>query len=136
METKETLGMQVAVQQLLAETCQCNLLLRRQLRATRWLAGVLAALVLALGGCGLWAARAVNDTLGQMDFARLGAKIEQLDVEGLNRAVQSLEAQVKALDVQGINQALQEISGAAKGIEGTMQSFSQFTDTMNGMFGR
>lgn len=121
---------------LLEETRAGNEMMRRQLNALRWVAIVLAVLVLVLGACGIWIAVTLNNTIGQVDFAQLSAKLSELNIDSLNQAVQSLEAQIRILDVEAINEALAEIGGAAKGIEEAMASFNAFGDAVGGLFGR
>ena len=116
---------------LLEETRKSNQLLTRQLRWTRGIAVLLAALSLVLVLAGWKAA----DTLRQIDFNKLSQAVEQLDPEGLNRAMTEMAEHVKGLDVDGINSALSGMGSAANGINQAMQSISGFTDKMNQIFG-
>ncbi len=118
--------------QLLEETRTSNQLLSRQLRITQVLAGLLAAAVLVLGVQTFFTTRAVNQLLNGPELALLTEKVAQLDVEGLNQAVDSLAEQVEALDMDGINKALAEIGAAAKGIENAVGTLNRIT----GIFGR
>lgn len=113
--------------QLLEETRENNRMMARQLRLTRVLALLLAVAVVVLGVQAFFTTRAVNDILNGPELALLTEKVEQLDVKGLNQAVNSLAEQVDALDMDGINQALAEIGGAAKSIENAVNTLNRVT---------
>ena len=122
------------LQELLEETRQGNELLQKQLKNTRRLALVLAVLILLLAAAGLWVGYNLDRSLGQVDFEQLAAKVEEFDVQGLNRAVKSLDEQVAALDVPAINQSLAQIGQAAEGLEGSIESFAKFQKSMEKIF--
>lgn len=122
------------LEELLEETRFSSDLLQRQLRITRILAVVLAVLALVLALAGGWMAFTVHDTIGQVDFEMLAAKVEQFDVNELNQAVGNLEKQLAALDVEGINKSLAQIGEAAESMEGAVDAFTRFQQKMNSFF--
>lgn len=114
--------------QLLEETRVGNRLLKKQLWLTRIAALVLAALVAVLGMLGMTALREVQSAeqmIEEMNLERVADAFEQLDVDGLNRAITGLREQVAALDTDALNQTMEALEGAAGSINEAADRFNR-----------
>lgn len=116
--------------QLLEETRTGNRLLKKQLWITRITALALAVLVAVLGVLGMSALREVQSAermIRDMDLERVADAFEELDVDGLNGAVNGLREQVEQLDTEELNRAMEALESAAGSINEAAERFNRMT---------
>lgn len=116
--------------QLLEETRAGNRLLKKQLWLARIAALALAAVAVMLGLFGASALREVQSAeqmIREMNLERVADAFEQLDVDGLNRAITGLREQVASLDTDALNQTMEALEGAAGSINEAAERFNKMT---------